>query len=131
MTRAGLVAERVTQAFWPFWTVLFFVTAPLMMGWQDQIALELVWVFAMAAVFVLTWTFVSGLRRIEWPTHAEAAMRVDSRLPGRPIAALNDVQAIGAGRCGVRGRLVRPSGADGGQDQRGAGGRAGPACLVG
>jgi hypothetical protein len=32
-----------------------------------------------------------------WPTNAQAIARVDARLPGRPIAALNDVQAIGAG----------------------------------
>jgi len=75
LTHAGLIAERVTQAFWPFWTVLFFAIAPLLMGWHELVA----------------------VRGLQWPTQDEAVARVDSRLPGRPIAALNDVQAIGAG----------------------------------
>lgn len=97
LTRAGLIAERVTQAFWPFWTVLFFALAPLVMGWQDFLPLEAVWVYAVIAVLALLWTLVRGFRRLNWPSEAEAVARVDARLPGRPIAALNDIQTIGAG----------------------------------
>ena len=97
LTHVGLVAERVTQAFWPFWTVVFLVLAPLMMGWHEIIPLEGLWTFAVIALVALVWTLVWGLRKIVWPKRAEAVARVDARLPGRPIAALNDVQAIGAG----------------------------------
>jgi uncharacterized protein (TIGR02302 family) len=97
LTRAGLIAERVTQAFWPFWTVLFFTLAPLMMGWQDFLPLEVVWGYGVAALVALAWTLYRGARQTAWPTNAQAIARVDARLPGRPIAALNDVQAIGAG----------------------------------
>lgn len=100
LTRMGLVAERVTQAFWPFWTVLFFAITPLIMGWQDFLPLEAVWAYAVVACLALLWTFYRGLRRINWPREAEAVARVDARLPGRPISALNDVQAIGAGDAG-------------------------------
>jgi uncharacterized protein (TIGR02302 family) len=97
LTRAGLIAERVTQAFWPFWTVMFFTLAPLMMGWQDFLPLEVVWGYGVAALIVLLWALYRGVRQMAWPTNAQAIARVDARLPGRPIAALNDVQAIGAG----------------------------------
>ena len=97
LTRLGLIAERLTQSFWPFWTVLFFTLAPLMMGWQDFLPLEVVWGYGVAALVALLWTLYRGVRQMAWPTNAQAIARVDARLPGRPIAALNDVQAIGAG----------------------------------
>ena len=97
LTRLGLIAERLTQAFWPFWTVLFFTLAPLMVGWQDFLPLEVVWGYGVAALVALAWTLYRGARQMAWPTNAQAIARVDARLPGRPIAALNDVQAIGTG----------------------------------
>ena len=97
LTHAGLIAERVTQAFWPFWTALFFVVAPLMMGWHEIVPLEGLWAFAVVSVVALVWTLIRGFRKLTWPNRAEAVARVDARLPGRPIAALNDIQAIGAG----------------------------------
>ena len=97
LTRLGLIAEHLTQSFWPFWTVLFFTLAPLMMGWQDFLPLEVVWGYGVAALVALLWTLYRGVRQMAWPTNAQAIARVDARLPGRPIAALNDVQAIGAG----------------------------------
>ena len=87
----------MTQAFWPFWTALFFALAPLIMGWQDFAPLEIVWGYGVIAVLALVWTLYRGLRQVRWPREAEAMARVDARLPGRPIAALQDVQAIGAG----------------------------------
>ena len=97
LTHAGLIAERVTQAFWPFWTALFFVVAPLMMGWHEIVSLEGLWAFAVISVVALIWTLIRGFRKLTLPNRAEAVARVDARLPGRPIAALNDIQAIGAG----------------------------------
>ncbi len=97
LTRLGLIAERVTHAFWPFWTVLFFILAPLIMGWHDLLPLEAVWAYAVIAVVALVWTLYIGIRRFTWPSEAAAVARVDARMPGRPIAALNDIQAIGAG----------------------------------
>ncbi len=91
-----MVAERVTRAFWPFWTVLFAALAPLMMGWQDSLPVELVWGFVCVATLGLIVTLVLGIRRMSWPTRTEALARVDSRLPGQPLAALADAQAIGA-----------------------------------
>ena len=50
LTRGGMVAERATRAFWPLWSILFLALAPLMMGWQDLLAVELVWAWAVLAV---------------------------------------------------------------------------------
>lgn len=90
------MAERATRAFWPFWSVLFAVLAPLMMGWHDVLPLEIVWGYAVAGVLGLIGTAVWGALRFRWPTRSDAVARVDAAMPGRPIAALADNQAIGA-----------------------------------
>ena len=96
-TRLGMVAEQAVRAFWPFWTVVFLTLAPLMMGWQDIVPLELFWGGAVFAVIAILATLVWGVRRFRLPTTAQALARVDAALPGRPIAALADRQAIGSG----------------------------------
>ncbi|MEO9824720.1 MAG: TIGR02302 family protein [Paracoccaceae bacterium] len=97
LTHAGLFAERVGRAFWPLWSVLLVVLATLMLGWQDTLPLEAVWVCAVLAIVGAIAAFWIGARRFELPSRAEAIERLDETLPGRPIAAVSDVQAIGAG----------------------------------
>ncbi|MBP1806591.1 TIGR02302 family protein [Rubellimicrobium aerolatum] len=97
LTRMGLAAERVARAFWPLWTVLALVAAALTTGWQDRLPLEILWggsvVLALGAGAALAW----GVWRFRWPTRAEAVERLDATLPGRPLSALRDAQAVGAG----------------------------------
>jgi uncharacterized protein (TIGR02302 family) len=67
-----------------------------MMGWQDVMPVEVIWGFAVFAVIGLVGSAIWGVMRFRWPTKAEATDRVDAAMPGRPIAALADNQAIGA-----------------------------------
>ena len=97
LTFAGLAAERVVRAFWPVWTVLIAVLAALMLGLQDMLPLEAVWGVAILSVLGALWTAVRGIQAFEWPSQSEALDRLDRTLPGRPIAAISDAQAIGAG----------------------------------
>ncbi len=96
-TRAGMVAERAVRAFWPLWTVAFVILAPLMMGWHDTLPLEVFWAGVVLSGMAMVAALVWGLRRFYMPTQAEAVARVDAALPGRPIAAIADTQAIGSG----------------------------------
>ncbi|MCF6444346.1 TIGR02302 family protein [Nereida sp. MMG025] len=96
-TRRGMVAERVTRAFWPLWTVLFATAACLMMGLQDALPAEGIWAFGALALGAGVWALVFGVRHYQSPTGQEALDRLDSTLRGKPIAALLDEQAIGAG----------------------------------
>ena len=96
-TFAGMVAEQALRAFWPLMTVVFLVLAPLMMGWQDDASLEVFWTFAVLSILGILIALVWGLRRFRMPKRADAVTRVDAAMPGRPIAALADSQAIGAG----------------------------------
>lgn len=91
-----MLAERATRAFWPVWTVLFLAVAPLLMGWQQWLPVEVVWGWGVLAILGVCSTLYLGLRRFALPTRAEALARIDARLPGRPIAAIADRQAIGA-----------------------------------
>lgn len=97
LTWAGLMAERITHAFWPFWSVVMGAAAVLMLGLQDQVAVEVVW--ALTVVVALAWVgfAIFGLRRFRMPRQGEALDRLDSTLKDRPIQTLLDEQAIGAG----------------------------------
>jgi uncharacterized protein (TIGR02302 family) len=95
LTRAGMVAERVLRRFWPLFSIVMVVLAVLMLGVHDSAAVELVWgagvLSVVAALAALGW----GVRGFRWPSRAEALTRLDATLPGRPIQALMDEQAIG------------------------------------
>ncbi|MCO4848899.1 MAG: TIGR02302 family protein [Yoonia sp.] len=90
-----MVAERAVRCFWPLWTVLFLILAPLMFGWQDLLSLEAFWALAVLAILAVVAAIVWGLRQFHWPAKAEAVARVDAAMPGRPIAAMADAQAVG------------------------------------
>lgn len=95
LTRAGLVAERITRAFWPVWTLAFAAIAAVGLGFQDWAGLELFWTAALALPLGLVWALARGVRRFRWPSRDEALARLDATLPGRPLATLADEQAIG------------------------------------
>ncbi|MCB2158406.1 MAG: hypothetical protein KDD95_07875, partial [Rhodobacteraceae bacterium] len=46
ITRAGMVAERITRGFWPVWTILSALIAALSFGVQDHLSLEVFWIAA-------------------------------------------------------------------------------------
>ena len=97
LTFAGLLAERITRAFWPLWTVVLLGLAALMLGLQDVLPLEVVWALGVLAILSAGGALVLGIMRFRWPSHVETVERLDRTLPGRPIAAISDTQAIGAG----------------------------------
>ncbi|WP_368040428.1 TIGR02302 family protein [Ruegeria atlantica] len=96
LTHAGMLAEQVLRAFWPFFSNFMAILAALMLGLQDHVRVEVVWAVGVVAVIGLLVALVWGIRRFHLPRRAEALMRVDASLPGRPIQALMDDQAIGA-----------------------------------
>ncbi|GGD23533.1 TIGR02302 family protein [Sinisalibacter lacisalsi] len=96
LTLAGLWAERIARAFWSLATVAMTLAALLLSGglaiwpdWIGQGGLVLLALLGLAAL-------VHGIRSFRPPTRAEALARLDATLPGAPIAALTDTQAIGA-----------------------------------
>lgn len=95
LTHAGLLAEHALRAFWPLMTVAMAALAALMLGMQDHLPVELVWGGMVISALALIVTFAIGIRRFRWPTRADALARLDETLPGRPIAAILDKQAIG------------------------------------
>lgn len=96
ITFAGLVAERITRAFWPVWTILFAALAALAFGFQDHASVELFWLFSIAVPLCLAVALYRGARAFRWPQREDARVRLDATLPGRPLAALGDRQALGA-----------------------------------
>ena len=97
LTRMGLVAEQILRRFWPVFPVAMLVLAMLMLGLQDLAPVELVWGGGVLSLLALIVTFALGIRRFHWPGRDAALARLDATLPGRPIQALLDQQAIGAG----------------------------------
>lgn len=96
LTRAGLVAERAVRAFWPLVSVLMAALAALMLGLHQMLPDSVVWTGAIAAVVAAAAACGWGAWRFRWPSRAAALERLDAALPGRPVSALLDTQAIGA-----------------------------------
>ena len=95
-TLMGLWVERLLRAFWPFTTLALFCAAALGLGLQDALSgMAAMWV-AFTALFALLGALIHGAWRLQLPTRAEAAARLDAALPGRPLSSLADEQAIGA-----------------------------------
>ena len=97
LARAGLVAERATRAFWPVWTLVFAAVAALAFGVQDMVSPAVALAVAAAVVLGTLGFAIRGALRFRWPRRTEAMARLDATMPGRPLAALEDTQAIGAG----------------------------------
>ena len=95
LTLLGLWAERLSRAFWPFWSILISVLAAFAFRFQDSAPIEAIWIVLVLAGLGLVWTLANGVRRFRGPKWAEAMARLDSALPGRPLAALTDAQAVG------------------------------------
>lgn len=95
LTLAGLWAERVCRAFWPLWTLAITILAALAFGVQDHLPLDLFWFVSVGLCVALLWAGWRGWRAFRKPLRAEALARIDARLPGQPLAALSDTQALG------------------------------------
>ncbi|WP_367646487.1 TIGR02302 family protein [Ruegeria arenilitoris] len=96
LTRTGMLAEQVMRAFWPFLSIAALIMAALLLGLHDLVGVETVWIIGAASILALTVALVWGARRFRFPTRTQALVRLDETLPGRPIQALLDDQAIGA-----------------------------------
>lgn len=96
LTRAGLLAEQLVRSFWPLMSVVLLIFAALMLGLHDAMPVELVWGAAVLGTFATLGAFAWGIRKLRLPGRGEALARLDETLPGRPIQALLDDQAIGA-----------------------------------
>lgn len=96
LTWAGLLAERLTRAFWPVWTLAFAAIAAIAFNAHMAAPMEAVWIVTVLWVIACLWFLVVGLRVFRWPGRTDALARLDQTLPGRPLAALADRQAIGA-----------------------------------
>ncbi len=71
------------------------LVAVLMLGLHDALGVEMMWSVAVIAALGLVGFFILGIWRFNMPTRAEAIARLDETLPGHPIQALTDTQAIG------------------------------------
>ncbi|WP_108484861.1 TIGR02302 family protein [Oceaniglobus ichthyenteri] len=97
LTRFGMIAERVTRAFWPVWSIVLAVLGLLMLGLHDAVPVEWVWGVGAMAALSLIWFLWRGVRAFVMPSRADALARLDATLRGRPIQTLTDTQAIGGG----------------------------------
>lgn len=96
LTRAGMVAERAARAFWlPLSLILLAAT---MAAFGLPALLPPGWLLGMGALvaLVVLATLIMGIRRFRWPSRTDAVQKLDRTLPGRPLTALADAQAIGA-----------------------------------
>jgi uncharacterized protein (TIGR02302 family) len=95
LTRAGLWGEQIVRSGWPLWTVLLIIWALLAFGAHVLVSRQvLLGGMALSGLAVIATAFWA-VRRFQWPTQADAMVRLDTSMPGRPITAALDDQAIG------------------------------------
>ncbi len=97
LTMAGLWAERLTHAFWPLWTIVLGVTASFGMGLDSLLTIEAWWFGLIALGGAGVWALIWGIWKFRRPKSAEGLARLDSRMKGRPLQTLGDLQALGLG----------------------------------
>lgn len=94
-TRLAIAAERAAACFWPAWALALASLGAVRL----ELLLLLPGSLRLAALLLAGTAFLlllgRGLRRFRWPSRAEAVARIDDALPGRPVAALADRQALG------------------------------------
>jgi uncharacterized protein (TIGR02302 family) len=96
LTLLGLWAEALTRALWPLWSVLILGLGLAALGLQDHLPLEADWAGLVLGCVGLIWGLGHALSSFRKPTRDQALARLDSRLPGQPIAALRDTLAMGS-----------------------------------
>ncbi|MCW8843569.1 MAG: TIGR02302 family protein [Rhodobacteraceae bacterium] len=101
VTRLGLLAETLLRGFWPLWSLVIVTLAATLMGAHETLSLELIWSLGLFVVGAALWMTWRGLRKVHWPSRADAMRRLDATLPARPLAALADTPAIGSGDAGA------------------------------
>ena len=97
LTRSGMRAEGLVRSLWPLLTVILLALGAAMMGLHEVLPLEAIWGFVGLTVAGAIWAFVYAARHWSWPSTADAMVRLDQSMPGRPLTALLDDQAIGGG----------------------------------
>ena len=95
LTYAGLLAERIALACWPLFSLILCVMGTLLLGLSDFLPVEAIWLSFSAAACVFLWCSWHIWAHFSWPSLGQARARLDQSLPERPLAALQDVQAIG------------------------------------
>lgn len=95
LTRLGMLAENIVRAFWPLWSVVFLAMALLMLGLQDFVRIEVVWVTGAVLAVAAIAALFRGMSRVFLPSKAAALAQLDATLPGNPIQAALDSQASG------------------------------------
>ena len=96
LTLLGLWAERLSRAFWPLWALVIGGLGLISFGVLDHLPLEAGWFGLIATLLCILWALIWGIRAFRLPTRDQAMDRLDATMPGRPLAALRDTQAIGA-----------------------------------
>jgi uncharacterized protein (TIGR02302 family) len=95
LTWAGLWAERLLRAFWPVITLALIVASAMAFGLHDLLSAAELRAATLVSLFACVVLAFFGLRQFRRPLRAEVLTRLDATLPGNPIAALSDLQAIG------------------------------------
>jgi len=97
LTWVGMWAEEIARAFWPLWTLLLLIFAAVWSGFLSNVDPTVSWLMALGALAFGGFGVWYAIRNFHIPKQINALDRLDRSLPGRPIQAATDAQAIGAG----------------------------------
>ena len=93
LTYAGMLAEGAAKSLWPAACAVMIAYAAAAFG--RALFPSIAWIAWAAGGLAFAFLLLRALFRMEWPTLAGAAARIDKTLPDRPIAAILDSRAAG------------------------------------
>lgn len=100
ITRLSLLAEAIWRNFWPVLAVCMAGIGVVALGVINAAPLWLSLIFLISLIGSVVFLVWRGARAMlssgAWPSWSDALTRVDEALPGRPLCALTDAQAVGA-----------------------------------
>ena len=94
LAACAIVMERTVRAFWPAWSLAlaFYALLAFSNSLPGAVRIGMLAVFAAAVSAALA----AAIVRFRWPDRIEVRNRLDSGLPGRPLASIEDIQALGS-----------------------------------
>ncbi len=95
LTRAGILAERLSLNFWPVSTLLLALGTVVGFGVPNLLGTSALIALFVASILALVVLLLRGFSRFRWPSPTDALERLDRATQERPLSAIWDHLTIG------------------------------------
>ena len=95
VTYLGLLIEQFFRGFWPFFSLSISLLSVALLGVQNNLSIDALWLGTLASVVIIGISFFWGIWRFQVPRWSIVTQRLDQSLPARPLQGLSDEPLLG------------------------------------